>query len=105
MRDTADRGRGFLGEKTIGGSGNSEPNCRSLIDKGGGKNCRKAGAGVYISSRVKRPSFVLTKHHPKKLFIAPCFIFYIFYVVSLFIMYLHNPKLFVVSYPKYFVEL
>ena len=71
----------------------------------GGKNCRKAGAGVYRCSRVKRPSFVFTKHHPKKLFIAPCFIFYIFYVSILFIMYLHNPKLYVVSYPIKSVEL
>ena len=54
------------------------------------KNCRKAGAGVYRCSRVKRPSFVFTKHHPKKLFMAPCFIFYIFYVSILFIMYSHH---------------
>ena len=67
------------------------------------KNCRKAEAGVYRCSRVKRPSFILTKTLPKKLFIAPCFIFSIFYVSSSFIMYLHNPKLFVETYPLIFV--
>ena len=31
----------------------------------GGWNCRKAGAGIYISVRVKRPSFIFTKSHTK----------------------------------------
>ena len=68
------------------------------------KNCRKAGAGVYRCSRVKRPSFIITNIIPKKLFIAPCFIFYIFYVSTSFIFHVCYPKLFVVSYPLFYVN-
>ena len=72
---------------------------------GGGKNCRKAGAGVYIGYRVYCHLIHSTKFSTKKTFHATSFVVYIFYVSTSFIFHLLYPKLFVVSYPIYFVEL
>ena len=63
------------------------------------KNCRKAGAGVYIGYRVSAHLIHSHKFSTKKTFHA------MFYVSTSFIFHVLYPKLFVVSYPINYVEL
>ena len=74
--------------------------------KGGrGKNCRKAGAGVYIGYGVYCHLIHSHKFSTKKTFHATSSVFYIFYVSISFIFHVLYPKLYVLPYPLYFVEL
>ena len=68
------------------------------------KNCRKAGAGVYIGYRVSAHLIHFHKFSPKKTFHATSSVFYMFYVSTSFIFYVLYPKLFVETYPIYFVD-
>ena len=69
------------------------------------KNCRKAGAGVYIGYRVYCHLIHSHKFSTKKTFHATSSVFYMFYVSTSFIFHVLYPKLFVVSYPINYVEL
>ena len=68
-----------------------------------GKNCRKAGGGVYIGYRVSAHLIHSSKFSPKKTFHATLSVFYMFYVSTLFIFHVLYPKLFVAPYPINYV--